>query len=144
MPYTYDYPRPMVTVDIVLLTAARKVLLIQRKNEPFKDQWALPGGFVDMQETVEEAAHRELEEETGLKNIHMEQMQVFSSPGRDPRGRTISVVFTGFLKGAEIPPRAGDDARNAAWVAMDELPGLAFDHTEIINFAKQKYIKNIE
>lgn len=137
MTFTYKYPRPALTVDaVVFLKDALKteVLLIQRKNPPFQSGWALPGGFVDMDETLETAVHRELLEETGLKNIRLSQLHAFSTPGRDPRGHTISVVFWGVLEVDQIA-KAGDDAQNAEWFDLNNLPKLAFDHDEILEMA---------
>lgn len=134
MSYTYDYPRPMVTVDALVFagdTDNQQVLLIYRNNPPFKGNWALPGGFVEMNETLEQAAVRELEEETGLKISGFKQLYTFGKPDRDPRGRTISVVF---IKQLDKPqePKAGDDAEKAAWFSIEKLPALAFDHNKII------------
>ena len=138
MPYTYPYPRPMVTVDILLLRNGKsgdEVLLIQRKNPPFAGKWALPGGFIDENESLEDAARRELQEETGISGLPLTQLHAFGDPGRDPRGHTITIVY-----GAILPPThpvklaAGDDARKAAWFALDQLPPLAFDHAKIIPF----------
>lgn len=139
MSYTYDYPRPAVTVDCLIFRKKPElqILLIQRKFDPFKDSWALPGGFVEIDEDLIEAAYRELEEETGLKNIELYQLQAFGKPGRDPRGRTISIVFWGIHHEQE-EVEAGDDARNAAWFEIDRLPELAFDHEHILNVAFQK------
>ena len=128
-----DYPRPMLTVDTVVLTVepTPSVLLIQRGNPPFAGAWALPGGFVDEGETVAEAAPRELEEETGLRVGPLEMLGVYDTPGRDPRGWTISVVYLARVPGrAEV--RGGDDAREACWFAGDALPDLAFDHALIV------------
>jgi 8-oxo-dGTP diphosphatase len=108
-----------------------EVLLIQRKNEPFKNMWALPGGFVDMEETLEHAVNRELEEETGLKDIDLKQFHTAGNPGRDPRGRNITVVFYGFTDNKKV--KAGDDAENARWFSVSQLPELGFDHKEIIS-----------
>src|ERR1700737_4987912 len=93
--YTYDYPRPAVTVDVVIVTreGRPRVLLIRRKNEPFRGMWAIPGGFVDMDESLEDAARRELREETGVRARRLEQLHTFGGPGRDPRGRVISVAY---------------------------------------------------
>ncbi len=138
MNYTYDYPRPAVTVDIILLRNAcesPQILLIQRLNPPFQNQWALPGGFVDMDETLEEAAIRELEEETGIKGVLLSQFNAYSTVDRDPRGRTISMVFSGIAKKNDIPV-AGDDAKKAQWYDIKTLPDLAFDHAEIISDMK--------
>lgn len=138
--YTYEYPRPALTVDMIVFRnvgAGLEILLIQRLNPPFKDQWALPGGFVDMDETLEQAAARELAEETGLIDVELKQFKAFSTLGRDPRGHTISVVFTGMVSdGANI--KAGDDAKNAAWFNVGKLPPLAFDHGVIVREALVK------
>ncbi len=135
MPYTYQYPRPMVTVDIFLLRfeEALQLLLIQRKNAPFAGFWALPGGFLDENESPESAAERELAEETGLSMPGLVQLQSFGDPGRDPRGHTVTIVFGGFVSpGCELNPAAGDDAKSLGWFPMDNLPKLAFDHEKII------------
>jgi 8-oxo-dGTP diphosphatase len=135
--YTYEYPRPAVTVDAVVIRkniSGPEVLLIQRANEPFKNMWALPGGFLDMNETLEEAIHRELEEETNIKNLRLEQLHTFSALYRDPRGRTISTVFWGLLQDDQQAV-AGDDASNADWFHLADLPPLAFDHNEVIEKA---------
>jgi len=140
MSYTYDYPRPALTVDAVIFKREGqdlKVLLIQRKYPPFEGQWALPGGFVNMDETLEQAVHRELLEETGLRCIHLEQLHAFGAIGRDPRGRTVSVVYWGFTD-HDQKPKAGDDAISAAWFSINKLPPLAFDHNEILNIAIKK------
>ena len=137
MNFTYKYPRPALTVDAAVFHKGEtktEVLLIQRKNPPFQGGWALPGGFVDMDETLETAVHRELFEETGLKNIVLRQMHAFSTPGRDPRGHTISVVFWGMLED-EQTAKAGDDAQYADWFDLDNLPKLAFDHKDVVEMA---------
>ena len=131
MSFTYKYPRPAITVDIIVLRNSTEILLIQRLNEPFKDGWALPGGFVDMDETLENAAVRELEEETGLHGIDLKQFKAYSDINRDPRGRTISVVFSG-ISNQEYNAVAGDDAKNVQWFDINDLPELAFDHEMII------------
>ena len=138
--YTYDYPRPALTTDAVVfgydfVNNDLKVLLIQRANSPFKDRWALPGGFVDMDETVEEGVKRELKEETNLEDIFLEQLQTFSKLGRDPRGRTVSVVFYGLINMNKYTPKPGDDAQNVEWFSIKKTPFLAFDHGEIISKA---------
>jgi len=133
--YTYQYPRPALTADIVLMDLdRRRVLLIRRGHEPYKDCWAFPGGFFDMEDVdIHHTACRELEEETGLIGIALRQTLVASREGRDPRGRTISVIFTGLVDPACVKPRGGDDAKEARWFSVDELPPLAFDHEEILN-----------
>ncbi|MFO7897711.1 MAG: NUDIX hydrolase [Planctomycetota bacterium] len=129
--YCYQYPRPAVTVDVVVLSRDGAVLLIKRKNEPFKGRWALPGGFVDEDEPLEAAAARELEEETGLRGVALRQLRAYGDPGRDPRGHTVSVVFLAQLD-CRARPRAGSDATEAAWHPTDALPPTAFDHQQII------------
>ena len=140
MSVTYPYPRPAVTVDIIVFKLGKiaEVLLIERKYPPFENTWAFPGGFVDENEALETAALRELEEETGLKNIDLRQLQTFGDPGRDPRGHTISIVFLGLLK-EDAEFKAGDDASKAKWFDIQNLPDLAFDHKEIVEFALNKF-----
>jgi 8-oxo-dGTP diphosphatase len=132
--YTYQYPRSALTVDAIVLRKEQdkwQLLLIERGIEPFKGKWALPGGFVNMDELLEKACIRELEEETGLKVDQMFQFKTFDAVDRDPRHRTISVVHYTILEdNQEI--RAGDDAKKAAWFPLDRLPDLAFDHAKII------------
>jgi len=127
----------LVTVDIIVFLGT-KVLLIQRKNEPFKGLFALPGGFVEMNETLKEAAARELFEETGLKGIELTQLAAFDKPDRDPRDRNISIVFYGFTTDENSLVLGGDDAENAQWISIDNLPQLAFDHNEIIEYSRRK------
>jgi 8-oxo-dGTP diphosphatase len=138
--YCYEYPRPSVTVDIIVVTPAprRQVLLIRRKHEPFAGKWAIPGGFVDMDESLEAAARRELREEAGIASGPLVQLYTFGDPGRDPRGRTISVAYLAEVKAAEVQPRAGDDAADTAWFPLARLPELAFDHAQILAFARQR------
>ncbi len=139
MSYTYHYPRPALTVDAVVFRKEDQriqVLLIQRKHSPFEGMWALPGGFVEMDEDLDEAAARELEEETGLKNIVLKQLHTFGAPNRDPRHRTVSVVFFGWLTDMQQAV-AGDDAQNLNWFDIDHLPDLAFDHEKIMQLALQ-------
>lgn len=134
MSHTYKYPRPAVTVDTIIIRSACKepeLLLIQRLNPPFQNQWAIPGGFVDMDETVEQAAARELKEETGLSGIILNQFKTYSAVNRDPRGRTISIVFVGIAPSSSNAV-AGDDAKNAQWFKPNNLPKLAFDHELIL------------
>ncbi len=136
MSYTYTYPRPSVTVDIIVVnktTAVTKVLLIERKFQPFKNCWALPGGFIDKNENLIEAAHRELKEETHLTGIDLKQFHTFGDTGRDPRGHTVSVVYYGYIERHPHKACAGDDAQNIKWFDTDNLPKMAFDHNKILN-----------
>ncbi len=140
--FVYDWPRPMVTVDIVVFAFFKntaRLLLIRRRKQPFKDRWALPGGFVEMDEELQEAAARELAEETGLENLTLEQMHTFGKCGRDPRGRQITVVFIGIAGGSLPSIRAGDDAAEARWFDVEKLPPkMAFDHNEVARFGVRK------
>lgn len=138
MSYTYQYPRPAVTTDAIVFLEkidGLEVLLIQRKNNPYKEMWALPGGFVNIDETLEEGVVRELQEETGLKDIKLKQLHAFSTVDRDPRGRTIGVAFWGFTTNENSTVKGGDDASEAKWFSIDNLPKLAFDHQEIFDMA---------
>ena len=141
MTYTYDYPRPAVTADIVVLKKNDEnysVLLIERKHDPFAGSWALPGGFLNMDETLEEAALRELEEETGITGVALQQFHTFSKVNRDPRHRTITTVFIGFANQNTPLPQAGDDAAKAQWFNLETLPPLAFDHGLVMDMLKSK------
>lgn len=138
MTYTYEYPRPMVTVDAIVFRKKEnnlQVLLIKRKNNPYKGFWAFPGGFVDMDETLEKAVVRELEEETSIQFNGLTQLHAFSSINRDPRGRNIGVMFFGLIDYENSFAKAGDDAQEAAWFDMNELPALAFDHADAVEMA---------
>jgi len=140
MSYTYKYPRPAVTVDMLVFKTDKgrtQLLLIRRNRNPFQGFWAIPGGFMDMDETLEMAAQRELKEETGLQDIVLEQLKAYSAINRDPRHRTISVAFTGFLTDNQSV-KAGDDAQNAQWFPIHNLPPLAFDHARIVADALTK------
>jgi 8-oxo-dGTP diphosphatase len=139
VPYTYEYPRPSVTVDTVLFTIRAgelAVLMIRRGGPPFKGHWALPGGFVEENESLERAASRELQEETSIVQTALEQLGAFGDPGRDPRGHTVSVAFYAFLV-APTRPIAADDAADAQWVPLSTLARarVAFDHPRIIALA---------
>ena len=143
MEYTYKYPRPAVTADCVVITreAEPKVLLIQRGADPYKGCWAFPGGFMNMDETTEQCAIRELEEETGLKVSTVRQIGAYSKVDRDPRGRTITVAYLAIIeKPAQVTGQ--DDAAKAEWFPLSALPELAFDHADImadaINFTGYK------
>lgn len=134
--YVYEWPRPMVTVDAVVfavLPGKTEVLLIERGREPFKGQWAVPGGFVEMDEELEDAVARELAEETGLTAVRLEQMHTFGRCGRDPRGRQISIAFMGIISEGQHRVRAGDDAARVKWFNVEQLPeNMAFDHDEMV------------
>ena len=135
--YAYEYPRPQVTADVALFAGRGddlKVLLIRRGNEPFKGRWALPGGFIGEREVLEACAARELAEETGVTGVHLEQVRAFSDPDRDPRARTITVLFAGALA-EPTPASGGDDAAEARWWPVEDLPELAFDHVHLIAVA---------
>lgn len=134
---TYEYPRPGLTTDLVVLRGrrgARELLLVRRGGEPFMDWWALPGGFVDEGERPEDAARRELAEETGLAwDGPLVQGHTYGDPGRDPRGWTVSVVYAADLgEEADVEVTGGDDAEDAAWMPVHALPPLAFDHDIIV------------
>ncbi len=135
--HVYTYPRPMLTVDAVIFSGTVgkwKVVLIKRKNDPFSGCWALPGGFVDQDESLEAAVTRELCEETGLSGILLNQFHAFGDPGRDPRGHSVTVAYWGLLYDP-VPLHAADDAAEAVWFDVNALPSMAFDHETIINTA---------
>ncbi|MFM1919472.1 MAG: hypothetical protein RLZZ303_1106 [Candidatus Hydrogenedentota bacterium] len=138
--FTYRYPRPMVTVDALLYTPGpqRQVLLIKRAKDPFSSYWALPGGFVEIDETLEEAVMRELKEETGVEKVSLTQMHTFSAVDRDPRGRSISTVFWGETDPDLHDPAGADDADEARWWPMEKPPPMAFDHAEILAWAAER------
>jgi len=137
--YVYEWPRPMVTADAVVFRFARgkaRLLLVRRKHDPYKGDWAIPGGFIELDEELADAAARELKEETGLVNIRLEQMRTFGTCGRDPRGRQITIVFMGIAGSRQSRLKAGDDAAEARWFDIDKLPkNMAFDHREVAAFA---------
>ena len=132
--FTYQYPRPAVTVDMVVLhrtTSGLEILLIERLNNPFAGCWALPGGFVDENEDLADAAARELREETNLVGVELHQFGAFGKPDRDPRGHTITVAYWGYTDNPQLAS-AADDAKTLRWFPINQLPPLAFDHAEII------------
>lgn len=135
MPHTYKYPRPALTVDCVVFgfdETELKVLLIERALEPFKGSWALPGGFVHVDETIDEAARRELAEEAGLTNVFLEQLYTFGAVDRDPRERVVSVAHFALVKLSAYKTRAAADAADARWFPVSNVPKLAFDHGDIL------------
>ncbi|MCS7017905.1 MAG: NUDIX domain-containing protein [Cytophagales bacterium] len=139
--YTYQYPRPALTVDCVIFGLGEnslKVLLIERAEEPFKGMWALPGGFVDINESIDEAARRELEEETGIQGMFMEQLYTFGDIHRDPRGRVVSVAYYALVNLSEYRVQPGSDARRAEWHDVNHIPSLAFDHALIFQTALKR------
>ncbi len=139
--YCYEYPRPMVTTDCVIFGfdgSALKVLLIERGIDPFKGQWALPGGFMNMDEDAEQCARRELFEETGVRDMFIEQLYTYSDVNRDPRGRVVSIAYFALVKISDYELLAGDDANNANWFSMHEIPSLAFDHDRVLRMAIQR------
>src|SRR5215212_5300194 len=134
MPHTYQYPRAALTVDCVVFGLDHedlKILLIKRGLEPFKGKWALPGGFVRVDETLDDAARRELEEEAGLKNVFLEQLYTFGALHRDPRERVVSVAYYSLVKLAAHETKAATDAADARWFPISKVPKLAFDHGDI-------------
>ena len=137
---TYKYPRPAVTADCIVITKETepKVLLILRSIDPFKGCWAFPGGFMDMDETTEQCAIRELEEETGLRLSDVHQIGAYSKVDRDPRGRTITVAYLAIVD-EPIAVTGQDDAAKAEWFPIDALPPLAFDHEDIMGDAISLY-----
>lgn len=134
--YCYEYPRPAVTVDVAAFTLdvdRIKLLVIRRRNEPFAGCWALPGGFLDIEEEVEDAARRELQEETGLAGLRvLDPIGTFATLGRDPRGRTISLAFGAVVPGPPPPVAGDDDAAEATWLDPSEIVAFAFDHGQIV------------
>ena len=138
--YCYEHPRPAVTVDMILFYRDARnieVLLIKRAREPFKGRWAFPGGFIDKDESLEDAAARELREETGIEKVDLKQFGAFGDPGRDPRGHTVSIAFTAVLENRE-EAKAADDAEDVAWHSVARLPRLAFDHKKILGIALEQ------
>ena len=147
MSYTYKYPCPALTVDCIVFQKTQsgfEVLLIKRKNPPFQNKWAFPGGFVDMDEELHIAAARELKEETNLSEIELKQLKTVGTIGRDPRGRTVSVIYWGISKTNENKVFGGDDASIAKWFPINKIPALAFDHDNIFKYAVKKVFNNFK
>jgi 8-oxo-dGTP diphosphatase len=139
--YSYDYPRPGLTVDCVVFgldDGALKVLLIKRQQPPFRHRWALPGGYVEIDESVDAAARRELAEETAVTDVFLEQLYTFGAVDRDPRGRTVSVAYYALINLLDHPVAAASDAEEAAWFELDDVPELAFDHGDILATARER------
>jgi 8-oxo-dGTP diphosphatase len=143
--YVYDWPMPMVAADAAVFgffAGKAKLLLVNRKYEPFKGKWCLPGGFINLDEELADAAARELAEETGITYIKLKQLGIFGKVGRDPRGRVITVTFMGIAAGIQKKQKAGDDAAKAQWFDIENLPkDLAFDHNEVVKLAIGKFKK---
>lgn len=145
--YSYPYPHPAVTTDVVIFTVREqrlKLLLVKRGGEPYAGRWALPGGFVGIDEDLEAAARRELEEETGVAGVYLEQLYTFGDPKRDPRERVISVAYYALVPSDRMVLRAATDAEAVGWFALDELPPLAFDHTQILELAHQRLAAKLD
>lgn len=141
MPFTYEYARPALTVDAVVFgldAEDLKVLLIKRDLEPYAGRWALPGGFVRVGESLDDAVRRELNEETGLEKVFLEQLYTFGSPKRDPREHTVSVAYYALVKLSDHRVQAATDARDARWYPVANVPKLAFDHTDILDIACER------
>jgi len=141
MPYSYEYPRPALTVDCVVFGLDEedlKVVLIQRDLDPFAGKWALPGGFVHVDESLEDAARRELQEEAGLSKVFLEQLYTFGDVKRDPRERIVTVAYYALVNIRDHRVQAATDARNAAWFAVSDTPSLAFDHQKILHVALER------
>ena len=140
--YIYKWPRPMVAADAAVFTflaGKAKQLLVNRRNEPFKGKWCLPGGFVNIDEELDDAVARELEEETALTGVKLQQVRTFGKCGRDPRGRVITVTYIGIVQKGTAKAKAGDDAAKAKWFDIDKLPKeLAFDHNDVTKFVIKK------
>jgi len=139
--YQYDYPHPAVTTDVVIFTVRDEklqLLLIKRRVDPFKGGWALPGGFVEIDENLESGAQRELEEETGVSGVYLEQLYTFGAVNRDPRERVITVAYYALVPSEKLELRAASDADAVGWFAMEELPNLVFDHTDIVFMAHER------
>ncbi len=138
--HRYDvskYERPSVTVDVVMMSLRQRdlqVLLVKRRSWPYEGMWAVPGGFVNMDESLENAAKRELQEETGLQDVYLEQLYTFGDPGRDPRTRVITVVYFALLDSERLQVRAASDAADVGWFSVYSLPPLAFDHDQILDY----------
>ncbi len=145
--YQYEYPHPAVTTDIVIFTVRDKqlkLLLIMRGGEPFKGKWALPGGFIELDEDLETGARRELAEETGVSGVYLEQLYTYGAVDRDPRERVITVAYSALIPSDKIVLQAATDAEAVGWFSMDESPTLAFDHKKIVDMAHQRLVAKLD
>jgi len=145
--FEYEYPHPAVTTDVVIFTIRDKklkLLLIMRGGEPFKGKWALPGGFVRLDEDLEMGARRELSEETGISGVYLEQLYTYGAVGRDPRERVITVAYYALIASEKMIIQAATDAEAVGWFSMDELPRLAFDHKEIVEQAHERLVAKLD
>ena len=137
----HKYEKPSVTADIVIYTIQNnelKILLVKRGIEPFKNKWAIPGGFVRIHESLEDAAKRELEEETGVKDVYLEQLYSFGDPKRDPRGRVITVAYMALINSEKIKLKAATDVSEVQWFSIKKIPQLAFDHKKILDYSLKR------
>jgi 8-oxo-dGTP diphosphatase len=137
----HNYEKPSVTADIVIYTiqdSDLKILLVKRGIEPYKGKWAIPGGFVQINESLEDAAKRELEEETGVKNVYLEQLYSFGEPKRDPRGRVITIAYMALINSEKIKLKASTDVSDAKWFSLKKIPSLAFDHKQILDYSLKR------
>jgi 8-oxo-dGTP diphosphatase len=145
--YQYEFPHPAVAVDIVIFTirdGRLKLLLVRRAGAPYRGKWSLPGGFVQVKEGLDEAARRELDEETGVSGVFLEQLYTFGRVDRDPRERVITVAYYALIPSDKLELRAATDAEAVGWFALDELPALAFDHADIVAMALQRLVAKLD
>ncbi len=144
--FCYAYPHPAITTDVVLFTLRDRalcLLLIERRHPPFQGMWALPGGFLEIDEELEQCAVRELREETGIEGVYLEQLYTFGAPERDPRERIVSVTYFALTRSDSLNPRAASDAARVAWFPIARLPELAFDHAAIVELAHQRLVAKL-
>ncbi len=145
--YYYKYPHPAITTDVVVFTISSnklKLLLIKRGQNPYKGCWAIPGGFLEPDENLDECARRELREETGLNKLYLEQLYTFGQPNRDPRERVVSIAYLALASPSNKSLKPSSDAVSASWFNLDELPTMAFDHSKIVNMAHKSLISKLD